>query len=458
MIVLKVIICYLLLQLSATQSAANFTKPCYKVNYADDQSVWLLQWEDNFERKKLTETNEWDVQHESHFCGGNGIEQESCNVQQNVHLISGTLSLWAQKEKEDYLNKQFTAATVTTKGVFSYGRWEFRAALPMGNQIRATVFTRNDNESYWHEFGQMDLFANTGDPIIFRGVHFANSSGNYKPNDYILDVPLNEMNAFHLYGIEWNETGVQFFLNNNYSKVINFNKASNGMVPNHNIRIQIGVGGKLFAKKIPENFDQLRWKCPAFIIDYVRVFEKVSKENVVFEKFSKCENILNDTEKSNALIQNICALSMNLMKNKNKFFELQEINWLPIVIVILLVLFLILLTYLIYQIVKVKRRVTKDVQLSPNGNDLEYYENVYDDVNPYSGLELREQPGNKLSYVQLQDGIYSIPGNDYLEVKDDYYRKNTVQTEQSFNRPGNEYENPILTGEYDTLTQNISKR
>ncbi len=130
----------------------------------------------------------------------------------------------------------------------------------------------------------------------------------------------------------------------------------------------------------------------------------------------------------------------------------------PIVIVILLVLFLILLTYLIYQIVKVKRRVTKDVQLSPNGNDLEYYENVYDDVNPYSGLELREQPGNKLSYVQLQDGIYSIPGNDYLEVKDDYYRKNTVQTEQSFNRPGNEYENPILTGEYDTLTQNISKR
>ena len=70
MIVLKVIICYLLLQLSATQSAANFTKPCYKENYADDQSVWLLQWEDNFERKKLTETNEWDVQHESHFCGG----------------------------------------------------------------------------------------------------------------------------------------------------------------------------------------------------------------------------------------------------------------------------------------------------------------------------------------------------------------------------------------------------
>src|SRR5699024_8474289 len=121
----------------------------------------------------------------------------------------------------------YTAATVTTRRFFSYGRWEFRVALPIGKQIRTSIFTRNDNESYWHEFGQINILANTGEAVIYRGVHFANSSGNYQPSDHILSVPLEQMNAFHLYGIEWSESGVQFFLGESYSKMIYFDTGKN---------------------------------------------------------------------------------------------------------------------------------------------------------------------------------------------------------------------------------------
>lgn len=132
------------------------------------------------------------------------------------------MSLWAQRE--DYFENSYTAATVTSKRLFSYGRWELRVALPLGRQIRTSIFTRNDNESYWHELGQINVLANTAEAVIYRGVHFANSSSNYQPRDQILNVPLEEMNSFHLYGIEWDESKIQFFLDDVYSKEISFKK------------------------------------------------------------------------------------------------------------------------------------------------------------------------------------------------------------------------------------------
>lgn len=102
--------------------------------------------------------------------------------------------------------------------------------------------------------------------------------------------------------------------------------ASNGMFAYHNIRLQIGIGGILFAKAMPEHFDQLQWKCPALIVDYVRVFKKIIKKDVNIDQFSKCNNIEKHTDESD-IIQNICTQSMNLMKNKNNFFVSKDINW-----------------------------------------------------------------------------------------------------------------------------------
>ena len=128
----------------------------------------------------------------------------------------------------------------------------------------------------------------------------------------------------------------------------------------------------------------------------------------------------------------------------------------PIVIIILLLLFLVLICYLIYQIVKVKRRVKKEVNplsgLYDQAND-EYYENVYDTANNlYS--ELGAEPRSKLSYLELKDAGQVFPGsaamNEYLEVKEGSYYRNST--------PGsggerNQYEIMDLPGEYERLAR-----
>lgn len=92
--------------------------------------------------------------------------------------------------------------------------------------------------------------------------------------------------------------------------------------------------------------------------------------------------------------------------------------------------------------------------LSTTAATSEYYENIYDDANMYLGLEPGGQPGDKMSYLQLQESVYSIPGNEYLEIRDDYYRKSTQQTNVNFKQNENDYKSQKVIGEYETLTQN----
>lgn len=102
-----------------------------------------------------------------------------------------------------------------------------------------------------------------------------------------------------------------------------------------------------------------------------------------------------------------------------------------------------------------KRRVSKKIiPLSTNASGSEYYENIYDDANMYLGLEPGGQPGDKLSYMQLQEGVYSVPGNEYLEIRDDYYRKSVQKTDVNLKKSENDYNDIKNIGTYETLTQN----
>lgn len=99
------------------------------------------------------------------------------------------------------------------------------------------------------------------------------------------------------------------------------------MFPYHHIRLQIGIGGRLFVKPMPEHFDELHWKCPALIVDYVRIFEKIPQEIVTIEQLSKCKDIAINNNKSSAVINDICEQSINMMKEEKELVVLVKSNW-----------------------------------------------------------------------------------------------------------------------------------
>lgn len=70
---------------------------------------------------------------------------------------------------------------------------------------------------------------------------------------------------------------------------------------NQQIRLQIGVGGRFFIEKFPDEFYELEWKCPSFIIDYVRIFEKS------FNESSECTPYQWDIPRNSTLNQHLCS-------------------------------------------------------------------------------------------------------------------------------------------------------
>ena len=68
----------------------------------------------------------------------------------------------------------------------------------------------------------------------------------------------------------------------------------------------------MFTKPMPERFDMLKWQCPAFIIDYVRIFERVPMDAVTANHLEHCPNIaLND---SKPILKKVCAMAMASME------------------------------------------------------------------------------------------------------------------------------------------------
>lgn len=188
--------------------------------------TWRLIWSTEFKSEKKFQ-NEWIVEHEINQCNGNWVEQVHCNTNrsENIKIFDGFLMLAAMKER--YFQNEFTAASITTRKFFSYGRYEIRASNPMGNFLRTSVFTRNPSESYWHENGQIDLFSFVQGTRIVRGVHFADSRNHYQSDDLSLSIlNLETLHNFLTFGIEWNRQGLRFFAGSNYGPLIEFNNQS----------------------------------------------------------------------------------------------------------------------------------------------------------------------------------------------------------------------------------------
>ncbi|MFW5820204.1 MAG: glycoside hydrolase family 16 protein [Bacteroidota bacterium] len=90
----------------------------------------VLLWEDEFNSDTLN-TNKWNVELDNSG-GGNNELQFYTPRDTNIYVQDGRLIIRALKE--EYENRNYTSAKITTKGIadWRYGRIESKIRLPQG--------------------------------------------------------------------------------------------------------------------------------------------------------------------------------------------------------------------------------------------------------------------------------------------------------------------------------------
>lgn len=193
---------------------------------------WRLVFEDHFLSGSELGTF-WDVKNETTKCSAPENDPQFpnyfCLVAQNARIDQNFLVLSTQKKR--YLNESYIGAILTSRQYFSYGRYEIRATQAVGRLLRTRIITRNTAESSWAIGGQINIGTNLNEGSIFSDVLFKSatedvpqlSEGAQFEISKLAEDTNEYLRELHTYGMEWNDKGVTFFLDENYQEFIPFN-------------------------------------------------------------------------------------------------------------------------------------------------------------------------------------------------------------------------------------------
>ncbi|HEV8079890.1 MAG TPA: glycoside hydrolase family 16 protein [Chitinophagaceae bacterium] len=250
---------------------------------------WKIVWQDEFEYTGLPDPHKWGYE-TGHI--RNEEKQYYTNARkENVWVENGCLTITGKKEKytnafykpEDenwkYNNShsQYTSASINTLGLahWRYGRIEIKAKLPIGRGIWPAIWMLGANKEKvgYPACGEIDIMEYVGKQTkdIHGTVHFTDEQNIlHSRGSMIQNDSLNK--EFHLYAIEWNRHGIDFYFDDN--KYHSFNIDSAGFGKNNPFRkpffllINLAMGanwpGPIDDKILPQKF----------IVDYVRVYKK----------------------------------------------------------------------------------------------------------------------------------------------------------------------------------------
>jgi len=252
------------------------------VNCSKDKSQTVvnfknLVWQDEFSVDGLPDSNLWKYDigtgPNSDGWGNNELEYYT-NRSENVKIEDGNLHLIARKEA--YLGKQYTSGRITTKTLFSqsYGRYEARIKMPWGKGIWPAFWLLGDNINTvsWPQCGEIDIMEYRGqDPTrIVGSVHGPGYSGGSAISKYYT-LPFNRFdNDFHVFGIEWGENYINYYVDDVLYNQITPADVSGPWVFDHPfyIILNLAVGGNFLGSPNGQTtFPQ------EMVVDYVRVYQ-----------------------------------------------------------------------------------------------------------------------------------------------------------------------------------------
>jgi beta-glucanase (GH16 family) len=236
-----------------------------------------LVWSDEFEGDSATLPNaeKWTYDLGTGQNGwGNNELQSYTNNPRNVSLDGkGNLVITAIKNS----NGSYTSARVKTQGLFThqFGKIEARIKTPTGHGMWPAFWMLGNNITTvsWPQCGEIDIMEQKGkfSNITYGTIHGPGYSGGEAISGSFTLANDRFDNDFNIYAVEWNESKIDFFVNNYLYKRIKPAEVKGEWVFNQPffIIMNIAVGGNFVGP--PNEFTPFPG---TMTIDYVRAYKE----------------------------------------------------------------------------------------------------------------------------------------------------------------------------------------
>jgi beta-glucanase (GH16 family) len=229
---------------------------------------YKLVWHDEFNSPNL-DSSKWNYEVNGDGGGNNELEYYT-NFAENCFIKDSCLVI--QALQKNYLGKEYTSARLNSndKGDWTYGRFEVRAKLPYGQGLWPAIWMLPTDWVYggWPASGEIDIMEEIGQQPnkVYGTIHYGDphqqQGGNYiLPTGYFLS-------NFHVFACEWDSTSISFFVDNTKYFTAKITKPFD---QRFHFVLNVAVGGNW-----PGSPDYTTSFPQQMVIDYVRVFQKVS--------------------------------------------------------------------------------------------------------------------------------------------------------------------------------------
>lgn len=260
------------------------------------QDNYNLVWSDEFDYSGAPDSTVWNFEQ-----GFARNEELQWYQKENAYCKDGLLIIEAKSEKRDNpiyeegsndwrRSRRFiecTSSSITTSGKkeFLYGRFEVRARIPVGKGAWPAIWTLG-NAMEWPSCGEIDImefYRKSDVPHILANACWGteqrwNAKWQSKavPFSHFLEKNPDWASEFHIWRMDWDETSIKLYLDDELLNEIFLKDTYNGSLGNnknpfmqpHYILLNLAVGGINGGATVPEAFP-MRYE-----IDYVRVYKK----------------------------------------------------------------------------------------------------------------------------------------------------------------------------------------
>ncbi len=277
--------------------AASLVAPAQAAPLAPAQGgSYGLVWEDNFDGTAL-DTTKWTPMIGNgcpNLCGWGNNELQYYRAE-NATVGNGMLTITARQQS--FGGNQYTSARLRSlnQADFTYGRFEMRAKLPLGQGFWPAFWLLPSDSVYgvWAASGEMDVMEAVGQTPnrVLGTLHYG---GTYPANTFSggsYTLPSGSFtNSFHTFAMEWEPNEVRWYVDGIlYSTKTSWWSSGAAYPAPFNERfhmlLNLAVGGDL-----PGSPNQSTQFPATYEIDYVRVYQQE-----VFDP-SDCIGVMDDMD------------------------------------------------------------------------------------------------------------------------------------------------------------------
>ena len=243
---------------------------------------WKLVWADEFDGDTLN-TQKWSYMigdGTEYGISGWGNNELQYYREQNVKVANGVLTITAKRENIE--TSQFTSGRIRTinLGDWTYGKFEFRAKMPVGQGLWAAIWMLPTDNSYggWAASGEIDIMEYLGhDTARVHGtIHYGGQwpANQYRGTDYVTaDTAFHK--KFHTFALEWEEGELRWYVDGELFQDLGSGMwySSSAAFPapfnrRFHLLINLAVGGNW-----PGSPDLTTTFPQELVLDYVRVYQ-----------------------------------------------------------------------------------------------------------------------------------------------------------------------------------------